>query len=106
MPAILNEAIPSATRTIDEGLNNCHLRAHRYTTLLESMQEDQHRHTQLSSFKLKEALFNVRQYEAFLCILLVRYHHVVSCGFLLKMECIQVTYWYRTEIQEKLFRNK
>ncbi|XP_062464335.1 cilia- and flagella-associated protein 206 isoform X2 [Pezoporus occidentalis] len=70
LPAVLNEAIPSATRTIDEGLNNCHLRAHQYTTLLESMQEDQHRHTQLSSFKLKEALFNVRQYEAFLCILL------------------------------------
>ncbi|KAM9018713.1 cilia- and flagella-associated protein 206 isoform 2-T2 [Ara ararauna] len=70
LPAILNEAIPSATRTIDEGLNNCHLRAHQYTALLESMQEDQHRHTQLSSFKLKEALFNVRQYEAFLCILL------------------------------------
>ncbi|KAM4678882.1 cilia- and flagella-associated protein 206 [Amazona ochrocephala] len=70
LPAILNEAIPSATRTIDEGLNNCHLRAYQYTTLLESMQEDQHRHTQLSSFKLKEALFNVRQYEAFLCILL------------------------------------
>ncbi|XP_065537356.1 cilia- and flagella-associated protein 206 isoform X2 [Lathamus discolor] len=70
LPAILNEAIPSATQTIDEGLNNCHLRAHRYTALLESMQEDQHRHTQLSSFKLKEALFNVRQYEAFLCILL------------------------------------
>uniref|UniRef100_A0A8B9GA36 Cilia- and flagella-associated protein 206 n=1 Tax=Amazona collaria TaxID=241587 RepID=A0A8B9GA36_9PSIT len=70
LPAILNEAIPSATRTIDEGLNNCHLRAPQYTTLLESMQEDQHRHTQLSSFKLKEALFNVRQYEAFLCILL------------------------------------
>ncbi|KAM9562786.1 cilia- and flagella-associated protein 206 isoform 2-T2 [Guaruba guarouba] len=70
LPAILNEAIPSATRTIDEGLNNCHLRAHQYTALLESMQEDQHRHTQLSSLKLKEALFNVRQYEAFLCILL------------------------------------
>ncbi|XP_030346348.1 cilia- and flagella-associated protein 206 isoform X4 [Strigops habroptila] len=70
LPAILNEAIPSATRAIDEGLHNCHILAHRYTTLLESMQEDQHRHTQLSSFKLKEALFNARQYEAFLCILL------------------------------------
>ncbi|KAM6270416.1 cilia- and flagella-associated protein 206 isoform 3-T3 [Spheniscus humboldti] len=70
LPAILNEAIPSATRTVDEGLNTCHTLAHRYTALLESMQEDQHRYTQLSSFKLKEALFNVRQYEAFLCILL------------------------------------
>ncbi|NXI59726.1 CF206 protein, partial [Chloroceryle aenea] len=70
LPAILNEAIPSATRTVDEGLNTCHVLAHQYTALLESMQEDQHRYAQLSSFKLKEALFNVRQYEAFLSILL------------------------------------
>ncbi|NXE91591.1 CF206 protein, partial [Menura novaehollandiae] len=70
LPAILSEAIPSATRTVDERLNTCHLLAHRYTALLESMQEDPHRYSQLSTFKLKEALFNVKQYEAFLCILL------------------------------------
>ncbi|NXG19208.1 CF206 protein, partial [Grallaria varia] len=70
VPAILNEAIPSATQTIDEGLNTCHMLAHKYTALLESMQEDPHRYMQLSTFKLREALFNVRQYEAFLCILL------------------------------------
>ncbi|NXM30542.1 CF206 protein, partial [Oxyruncus cristatus] len=70
LPAILNEAIPSATQTVDEGLNTCHMLAHKYTALLESMQEDPHRYMQLSSFKLKEALFSVRQYEAFLCILL------------------------------------
>ncbi|NXI95105.1 CF206 protein, partial [Psophia crepitans] len=70
LPAILNEAIPSATRAVDEDLNTCHMLAHRYTALLESMQEDPHRYAHLSSFKLKEALFGVRQYEAFLCILL------------------------------------
>ncbi|XP_032537839.1 cilia- and flagella-associated protein 206 isoform X1 [Chiroxiphia lanceolata] len=70
LPAILNEAIPSATQAVDEGLNTCHMLAHKYTALLESMQEDSHRYMQLSSFKLKEALFNVRQYEAFLCILM------------------------------------
>ncbi|NXT55317.1 CF206 protein, partial [Pluvianellus socialis] len=70
LPAILHEVIPSATRTVDAGLNTCHRLAHQYTALLESMQENQQRYTQLSSFKLKEALFNVRQYEAFLCILL------------------------------------
>ncbi|NXR82258.1 CF206 protein, partial [Pycnonotus jocosus] len=69
LPNILHEAIPSATRTLDERLNSCQLLAHRYTALLESMQEDPHKHSQLSTFKLKEALFNVRQYEAFLCIL-------------------------------------
>ncbi|NXM62665.1 CF206 protein, partial [Illadopsis cleaveri] len=69
LPNILHEAIPLATRTLDERLNSCQLLAHRYTALLGSMQEDPHRHSQLSTFKLKEALFNVRQYEAFLCIL-------------------------------------
>ncbi|XP_071892298.1 cilia- and flagella-associated protein 206 isoform X2 [Anas platyrhynchos] len=70
LPAILNEVLPSATRTMEDSLNTCHVLAHCYTALLESMHEDQHRHRQLSSFKLKEALFNVRQYEAFLCILM------------------------------------
>ncbi|NXI82790.1 CF206 protein, partial [Rhipidura dahli] len=70
LPAILNEAIPSATQTVDENLNSCLLLAHQYTALLESMQEDPHRYSRLSTFKLKEALFNVRQYESFLSILL------------------------------------
>ncbi|XP_068005270.1 cilia- and flagella-associated protein 206 isoform X2 [Melanerpes formicivorus] len=70
LPAILKEAIPAATQTVNEGLNACHMLAYQYTALLESMQEDQHRYTQLSSLKLKEALFNVRQHEAFLRILL------------------------------------
>ncbi|NXB66305.1 CF206 protein, partial [Struthidea cinerea] len=70
LPAILNEAIPSATQTVDERLNSCQLLSHKYTALLESMQEDPHRYSRLSTFKLKEALFNVRQYESFLSILL------------------------------------
>ncbi|OWK63451.1 UPF0704 protein C6orf165 [Lonchura striata] len=69
LPGILSEAIPSATRTLDERLNSCQLLAHRYTALLESMQEEPQRFSRLRLFKLKEALFNVRQYEAFLCIL-------------------------------------
>ncbi|OXB59474.1 hypothetical protein ASZ78_005317 [Callipepla squamata] len=70
LPAILNEAIPSTIQSVEDHLNACHVLAHRYTALLESMHEDQNRYRQLSSLKLKEALFNVRQYEAFLCILL------------------------------------
>ncbi|NXF19537.1 CF206 protein, partial [Rhodinocichla rosea] len=69
LPGILSEAIPSATRTLDERLNSCQLLAHRYTALLEAMQQDPQRFSQLRFLKLKEALFNVRQYEAFLCIL-------------------------------------
>ncbi|NXC38864.1 CF206 protein, partial [Penelope pileata] len=70
LPAILQEAIPSATQSVEDHLSACHVLAHRYTALLESMHEDERRHRQLSPLKLKEALFNVRQYEAFLCILL------------------------------------
>ncbi|NXH47394.1 CF206 protein, partial [Dicaeum eximium] len=69
LPGILNEAIPSATRTLDERLHSCQLLAHRYTALLECMEEDPQRFSCLRFFKIKEALFNVRQYEAFLCIL-------------------------------------
>ncbi|NXD22370.1 CF206 protein, partial [Spelaeornis formosus] len=64
LPDYLNETVPSATQTLKERLNSCQLLAHRYTALLES-----HRHSQLGFLKLREALFNVRQYEAFLCIL-------------------------------------
>ncbi|KFU91798.1 UPF0704 protein C6orf165 [Chaetura pelagica] len=70
LPAILNEAIPLATQAVDEDLNTCHMLAHKYTALLECMQEDEHRCMELGSLKLREALFSVRQYEAFLCILL------------------------------------
>ncbi|NWS69385.1 CF206 protein, partial [Crotophaga sulcirostris] len=66
----LKEAILSATRTADEHVNTCHVLAHQYTALLESIQEDPLRYTHLSSFRFREALFNVRQHEAFLCILL------------------------------------
>ncbi|NWT64497.1 CF206 protein, partial [Prunella himalayana] len=69
LPGILSEAIPLATRTLDERLNSCQLLAHRYTALLESMQEEPQRFSRLRFSKLREALFNVRQYEAFLCIL-------------------------------------
>ncbi|NXB93360.1 CF206 protein, partial [Vidua chalybeata] len=69
LPGILNKAIPLATRTLDERLNSCQLLAHHYTALLEAMQEEPQRFSRLRFFKLKEALFNVRQYEAFLCIL-------------------------------------
>ncbi|NWX28416.1 CF206 protein, partial [Notiomystis cincta] len=69
LPAILDKAIPLATQTIDERLKSCLLLAHQYTALLESMQQDPHRYSHLRTVKLKEALFNARQYEAFLCIL-------------------------------------
>ncbi|NXN91444.1 CF206 protein, partial [Rhinopomastus cyanomelas] len=69
-PTILNEAISSATQAIEERLHTCYTLAHQYTALLESMQEDPRRRMQLSDFKIKEALFNVRQYERSLCMIL------------------------------------
>ncbi|NXO78850.1 CF206 protein, partial [Sitta europaea] len=69
LPDILNKAICSATGLLNERMDSCLLLAHRYTALLESMQEEPRRYSHLSFMRLKEALFNVRQYEAFLSIL-------------------------------------
>ncbi|XP_006264514.1 cilia- and flagella-associated protein 206 isoform X2 [Alligator mississippiensis] len=77
VPAILNEAIPAATQSIDAELHASQQMAHRYTALLESVHENLQGNIQLGSTMLKEALFNVRQHEAFLCIIL---SDVITCA--------------------------
>ncbi|NWH61841.1 CF206 protein, partial [Geococcyx californianus] len=99
--AILKEAILSATRIADERVNTCHVLAHQYTALLESMQEDPLRCSQLSSLKLKEALFNVRQYEAFLCTLLSD-----ATTSALEVEKMNVQFAAAMEMLKKIVPNK
>ncbi|XP_053877385.1 cilia- and flagella-associated protein 206 isoform X3 [Malaclemys terrapin pileata] len=70
LPAILNEAIPAATQPIDAELRASQDLAYRYTAVLEMMCESPHRNIEARLSMLKEALFNVRQHEAFLCIIL------------------------------------
>ncbi|XP_061479269.1 cilia- and flagella-associated protein 206 [Rhineura floridana] len=77
LPAILNEAIPAASHHIDIELQASKELAHRYTSLIEMMHLSQNAEMELRVTMLKEVLYNVRQHEAFLCIIL---SDVITCA--------------------------
>ncbi|KAF4091991.1 hypothetical protein AMELA_G00015960 [Ameiurus melas] len=67
LPSILNEALPAASADIERELEETRRFAWRYTALLENPSyTDAERNTEL----LTQALYNVRQHEAFLKIIL------------------------------------
>ncbi|XP_004580460.2 cilia- and flagella-associated protein 206 isoform X1 [Ochotona princeps] len=70
LPAILHEAIPATTHHIDSQLQIAQNWAHRYTAILEKATDNPLVAIDLQPYKLKEALYNVRQYEVFLQIIL------------------------------------
>ncbi|KAI4891199.1 hypothetical protein NFI96_030944, partial [Prochilodus magdalenae] len=72
LPAILNETLPAASREIESELEGTQRLAWRYTALLESF-TDCPVHPDL----LRQALYNVRQHEAFLKLILA---DVVLCA--------------------------
>uniref|UniRef100_A0A3P8YKT7 Cilia- and flagella-associated protein 206 n=1 Tax=Esox lucius TaxID=8010 RepID=A0A3P8YKT7_ESOLU len=79
LPAILNEAIPSTSNEIECELELSKTLAWQYTTLLERFMEPEAetKNCIVSIDMLKQALYNVRQHEAFLKILLA---DVVLCA--------------------------
>ncbi|XP_053143263.1 cilia- and flagella-associated protein 206 isoform X2 [Hemicordylus capensis] len=77
LPAILNEAIPAATHHIDIELHSSQQLAHRYTAMVEIMHKSQNAEMELRLTMLKEVLYNVRQHEAFLCVIL---SDVITCA--------------------------
>lgn len=90
MPAILNEAIPAASHHIDIELHASQQLAYRYTALIEMMHQSQNAEMELKETMLKEALYNVRQHEAFLCIILVRFHYVLQTFKVAKILLVKV----------------
>lgn len=71
VPAILREAIPATTQHIDSQLQTAQDQAYRYTAILEKAASNPLLSMELQPSMLKEALYNVRQYEIFLQIILV-----------------------------------
>lgn len=71
MPAILQEAIPATTQRIDSQIQIAQDQAYRYTAILEKITKNPLMSTEFQPYMLKEALYNVRQYEIFLQIILV-----------------------------------
>ncbi|KAM9060423.1 cilia- and flagella-associated protein 206 isoform 2-T5 [Megaptera novaeangliae] len=70
LPAILREAIPATTQHVDSQLEVVQDRAYRYTAILEKVAKNPLLSRELQPYLLKEALYNVRQYEIFLQIIL------------------------------------
>lgn len=73
VPAILNEAIPSTTKDIEWELELSQSLAWKYTSWLERLldPEVETRECIVPLDMLKQALYNVRQHEAFLKVILV-----------------------------------
>uniref|UniRef100_A0A673THY1 Cilia- and flagella-associated protein 206 n=1 Tax=Suricata suricatta TaxID=37032 RepID=A0A673THY1_SURSU len=77
LPAILQEAIPATTQHIDSQLQTAQDQAYRYTAILEKVAKNPLMSMELQPFMLKEALYNVRQYEIFLQIIL---SDIIACA--------------------------
>ncbi|XP_014316875.1 cilia- and flagella-associated protein 206 [Myotis lucifugus] len=77
LPAILREAIPATTQHIDSQLQIAQEHAYHYTAILEKVTENPLLAADLQPYMLKEALYNVRQYEIFLQIIL---SEIISCA--------------------------
>ncbi|XP_014636588.1 PREDICTED: UPF0704 protein C6orf165 homolog isoform X2 [Ceratotherium simum simum] len=77
LPAILREAIPATTQHIDSQLQIAQDQAYRYTAILEKVSKNPLMSKELQPYMLKEALYNVRQYEIFLQIIL---SDIITCA--------------------------
>lgn len=73
VPSILNEAIPATTRDIENELKESQSLAWQYTALLEKLADPSDKPVlcPISLDMLQQALYNVRQHEAFLKVTLV-----------------------------------
>ncbi|KAM4041213.1 cilia- and flagella-associated protein 206 isoform 2-T2 [Anomaloglossus baeobatrachus] len=77
LPNVLKEAIPATTKHIDSELQSSREMIYRYTALIEDMYSKKHKSSLLDLNQLKEALYNARQHEALLNILL---SDVITCA--------------------------
>ncbi|XP_017653055.1 cilia- and flagella-associated protein 206 [Nannospalax galili] len=77
LPAILQEAIPGTTQHIESQLQIAQEQAFRYTAILEKVTKNTPMSKELEPHMLKEALYNIRQYEIFLQIVL---SDIITCA--------------------------
>nr|XP_033793069.1 cilia- and flagella-associated protein 206 isoform X2 [Geotrypetes seraphini] len=77
LPSILNEAVPATTKHIDVNLQESQELAYQYTAILEMLEEKHDQSNEATKFLLRKALFNLRQHEVFLHIIL---GDVITCA--------------------------
>ncbi|XP_043746404.1 cilia- and flagella-associated protein 206 isoform X3 [Cervus elaphus] len=77
VPAILQEAIPATTQHVDSQLEAVQDQAYRYTAVLEKAAKSSLVGQELQPYMLREALYNVRQCEIFLQVIL---SDIITCA--------------------------
>uniref|UniRef100_A0A4W2IN48 Cilia- and flagella-associated protein 206 n=1 Tax=Bos indicus x Bos taurus TaxID=30522 RepID=A0A4W2IN48_BOBOX len=77
VPAILQEAIPATTQHVDSQLEVVQEQAYRYTAILEKVAKNPLMSQELQPYMLREALYNVRQCEIFLQVIL---SDIITCA--------------------------
>ncbi|XP_066217424.1 cilia- and flagella-associated protein 206 [Saccopteryx leptura] len=77
LPTILHEVIPATTQHIETQLQIAQQQVYHYTAILEKVTENPLMSLELQPYMLKEALYNMRQYEIFLQIIL---SEVITCA--------------------------
>ncbi|XP_043295593.1 cilia- and flagella-associated protein 206 isoform X3 [Cervus canadensis] len=77
VPAILQEAIPATTQHVDSQLEAVQDQAYRYTAVLEKAAKSPLVGQELQPYMLREALYNVRQCEIFLQVIL---SDIITCA--------------------------
>ncbi|XP_055492025.1 cilia- and flagella-associated protein 206 isoform X2 [Leucoraja erinacea] len=72
LPAILNEALPATKQNVDSELQATQQLVYHYTAIIERLEKSRQQCYETDGLhdKLKEALFNVRQHEIFLSIIM------------------------------------
>ncbi|XP_069743475.1 cilia- and flagella-associated protein 206 isoform X2 [Narcine bancroftii] len=78
LPAILNEALPATKQNIKSELQPTQQLVYHYTAIIERLEKSRQQCYETDGLhdKLKEALYNVRQHEVFLCIILTE---IITC---------------------------
>lgn len=77
LPAILQEAIATSIQHIKAQLQSAQERVYGYTAILEHVTKNPLLSAEFKSYMLKEALYNLRQYEIYLKIIL---SDIIACG--------------------------
>ncbi|XP_062896422.1 cilia- and flagella-associated protein 206 isoform X1 [Mobula hypostoma] len=79
LPAILNEALPATKQNVETELQATRQLIYHYTAIIERLEKSRQQCYETDGLhdKLKEALFNVRQHELFLCIIV---NEIITCA--------------------------
>uniref|UniRef100_A0A8C4RQ69 Cilia- and flagella-associated protein 206 n=1 Tax=Erpetoichthys calabaricus TaxID=27687 RepID=A0A8C4RQ69_ERPCA len=102
LPAILNEAIPAASKHYEAEMKLSLNLAQRYTTLLEKLaSEDSEKDQNMQTDLMKQALYNVRQHIVFLRIIM---SEIITCAQ--QVESLQQQFGVRMEQLKSTVRTK